>query len=375
MRVLYIGPDVGTCRQRRQALERLGHDVFLADPFAALPAPQLSAPWAVHTGALGLSAIVRRRVLARVGGREFDVALVDSGCLVGPGLVRALKQRARRVINYNPDNPFVARDGRRWRLFHQALPEYDLYITPRWSSALAALGVGAARVLQTDFAADETAHRPRDLSAEARARFAADVVFVGTWMPERGAFFAKLIQAGLPLRIFGPRWTRAPEYRVLQAHVTEGELDAEAYAHAICGAKIAIGLLSKGNEDLHTTRSLEIPAFGVLLCAERSDDHSAMYRDGEEAVFWNWDDAQECAEKCLELLKHPERIAEIAAAGLRRVRANRSFNEPLMAGFLAEAMRSGQERGGGELVAHPTLVNRSAFEAANIRSLRRRVQG
>ncbi len=45
-----------------------------------------------------------------------------------------------------------------------------------------------------------------------------------------------------------------------------------------------------------------------------------MYVDGEEAVFF--DDADECADRCLELLKEPERIAAIAAAGRRRVLEN-----------------------------------------------------
>lgn len=359
MKVLYIGPDGGTCRQRRLALERLGHAVRVVDPFAALPRNRWIRAWSFRTGALGLSPLVERSVLARAGDGDFDVALVDSGELVGPGLVRLLKRRAGRVINYNPDHPFAARDGRRWRLFLKALPHYDLFITPRRSSAEAAVQAGARRVLQTDFAADELVHRPRELDPAARARFASEVAFVGTWMPERGPFLARLVEAGVPLKIFGPRWSKAPEYPVLEPHVVEGELDGEAYADAIRGAKIAIGLLSKGNEDLHTTRSLEIPALGVLLCAERTADHLAMYREGQEAVFF--DDADECAAQCLALLRAPERIAAIAAAGLRRVRENRAFNEPLMAGFLEAALRPQGEDVQGGIFAHPTLVNRALY--------------
>ena len=104
-------------------------------------------------------------------------------------------------------------------------------------------------------------------------------------MPERGPFLLRLVERGVPLRIYGARWNLAPEYERLRACVASGNLVGDDYVKAIRGAEIAIGLLSKGNEDLHTTRSLEIPAIGTLFCAERTSEHLAMYEDGEEAVL------------------------------------------------------------------------------------------
>jgi len=262
--------------------------------------------------------------------------LVDGGELIGPATVRRLKQQAPAVALFNLDHPFGARDGLRWRLLLRALPLYDLFITPRQPTADAARAAGVRRIMQMDFAADEVAHRPVVLDDADRTRFAADVVFVGTWMPERGPILKRLVERGVPLRIYGSRWFKAPEYAALATHIAGGEVTGDDYAKALQGAKIAIGLLSKGNEDLHTTRSMEIPAMGVLLCAERTSDHMAMFEDGVEAVFW--DDPDECADHCLELLADPDRIARIAAAGHRRVLGNRAFNEPLMARVLGEAL-------------------------------------
>jgi hypothetical protein len=73
---------------------------------------------------------------------------------------------------------------------------------------------------------------------------------------------------------------------------------------------------------------LEIPALGALLCAERTDEHLAMYREGEEALFW--DSAEECARICLEALRDEERRKRIAAAGLARSIANGYHNENAM---------------------------------------------
>ena len=80
MKILYVGPDLGTCRHRRLALERLGHEAFVVDPFAAFPnlgpvfGLALASAWMVRTGGLGLGALVERYVLGRIGGRSFDLA-------------------------------------------------------------------------------------------------------------------------------------------------------------------------------------------------------------------------------------------------------------------------------------------------------------
>ncbi|MCA1550698.1 glycosyltransferase family 1 protein [Bradyrhizobium sp. BRP19] len=184
------------------------------------------------------------------------------------------------------------------------------------------------------FAADEIAHRATPLSEEDKFRFFSHASFVGTWMPERGAFLLRLIDRGVPLTIFGPRWEKAPEFPLLKDHVRLGSLSSEEYVKAIQCTSIAIGLLSKGNQDLHTTRSIEIPAIGTLLCAERTAEHLAMYSEGEEAVFW--DDADECASTCLDLLADQERLRRISKAGNARALRNGHFNENLIASVLRQ---------------------------------------
>ena len=64
--------------------------------------------------------------------------------------------------------------------------------------------------------ADEIVHRPIRLTSAERERWAAEVVFVGTWMPERGPFIAKLMEQGIQLSIWGDRWYKAKEWKLLK---------------------------------------------------------------------------------------------------------------------------------------------------------------
>ena len=187
-------------------------------------------------------------------------------------------------------------------------------------------------------------HRPRELSARDRAVLSSDVVFAGTWMPERGPFFRKLVECSVPLRIFGPRWNRAREFAVLKPYTYVAPLGDEEYVKAIVSAKIALGLVSKANLDVRTTGSLEIPAIGTLFCAQRTPDPTSPCIGTGEAVFW--DTPEECARLCLDLLRDPERISRIASAGHRRAHLNRNFNEDLLTRMIDAAMALRDRRAG-----------------------------
>jgi len=114
-------------------------------------------------------------------------------------------------------------------------------------------------------------------------------------------------------------------------------VSGQDYVDAMRGAKLCIGMLSKGNRDQHTTRTMEIPAAGGLLCAERTAEHQALYREGEEALFWS--DANECAAVCKRLLADSARLQSVREAGQRRVLANRVGNEDIGRTVLAHCKK------------------------------------
>jgi hypothetical protein len=232
------------------------------------------------------------------------------------------------VLNYTNDDPLGGHQGRYWDTFRKAVPEYDLAVVMRELNVPEMLAHGARDVYRVWMTYDELAHRPRELSVTDRETWSNDVVFVGTWMPERGPFLADLIRRGVPLAIYGGRWERAPEWPVLRKAFRGPPARGEDYAKVVQASTACLGLLSKGNRDLHTQRSLEVPALGGLLCGERTSEHLALYRDGEEAVFWS--DADECAEQCLRLVAQPDLARSIAIAGQSRVRELRLGNEDMV---------------------------------------------
>jgi len=331
--ILYLGEDRGTSLHRANALRRLGHLVTLVWPERLLPAIPMLERWAWHAGGLFLEEMVRRRVMAL--NVRADLVLVTHGELIGPRLVADLRSKFGPVINYNADDPFGKRDGRRWRLYLKSVPQYDLVVVVRKENVAEARNFGARKVMHRVRTADEVEHAPGADSEVSERRWASEVSFIGTWMPERGHFFAELGARGIPLTIYGDRWDRAQEWPALERYWRGPALSGADYRDAIKYSKICIGMLSSGNRDLHTHRSVEIPYIGSLLCAERTTEHRELYREGEEAVFWS--SASECAQICTSLLANDTNRRRIAANGQRRALKNGHVNEALMSGIIEAA--------------------------------------
>jgi spore maturation protein CgeB len=334
-RVLYLGYRSGTAIQRAKALERLGLDVVHLDPSDHLPKNKIARKLHYETGGVFLEGRVTKAVLAEVPAGRFDVVWVDHGRYVGPSLIRRFQADGIPVLNYNVDDPYGFRDRFSWSLYRRCVPVYDLVVVVRRVNVPEAKARGAKKVLFQFRSADEVAHKTPDLTPEELTRFREDVVFVGTRMEDRDRFMADLVRRGVPLAIYGDRWEGCSEWKTLKPHWRgPGLNDPREYSAALASARVCLGLLSKGNRDHHTQRSLEIPLLGGLYCAPRTDEHREMYEEGEEAIFFEGPD--ECADRCREMLDNPARRDAIARAGHERVLRNGFLNEKMARDVLRE---------------------------------------
>lgn len=330
--VLYLGPRSGTCLDRANALRRIGCTVEHIDLRSLLPRQRWVDRWAWHVGGHWFSSLIVKGLARQLGHKRFHVCHVDGGEWVTPAVLRVLREHTELVVNYNIDDPTGPRDGARFTAYRQSAALYDLLAVVREDNLPELEALGAHHVVRVYRSADEVSHAPRALTAHDHLSWRSEVLFLGSWFPERGPFLLDLIRLGVPLTIRGPNWHKAPEWLDLKPSWAGGALNGDEYALAIQCARVNLGLLSRENRDLHTTRSLEIPALGGLLCAERTSEHMAMYEEGKEALFWS--SAEECASTCLQALTDEPRRARIAQAGHERYLASGHRNEVVMRALL-----------------------------------------
>lgn len=347
--ILYFGDSFSgsTAGQRGKAIERIGHNVEVRDPYKAFQKSMTSWRGAINfrTGYTFLQGEMSQWLQNAIAdlARKPDVIWVDMGELFGPECVRVLKKCGCPIIMYNVDDPTGKRDGERFRSLIKALPLYDLIGVVRMESAVECERLGGKRVERVYRSYDEVMHKPFASINEIPESLRSDVAFIGTWMryEKRDEFLLKLIDQGVPLSIWGDRWQKSPLFPKLKSHWRGNALYGRDYVAAIQGAKICIGMLSKGNRDLHTTRSLEVPFAGGLFCGERTSEHSELYKENVEAVFWS--DADECAKVCIKLLNDSGLRESIRVAGMKRVKALKLGNEDVCNKLLNMVLKDDSE--------------------------------
>lgn len=343
--ILYLGTDFEgtTSLHRAEALRRLGHRVTIADPHVAAGAA-VTNRWshALHyrTGYRLLQTRMLRWMqdtMATHG--DADIVWVDSGELLGRACLDLARARGAVTVLYNHDDPTGSRDGRRFASMVAAIPAYDVCAAFRTPNVTEFEALGARAVVQVWRAYDEVQHAPYADPADIPPSLRSDVAFIGTWIRGEGRdrFLVDLLDRGVPVSIWGTRWDRSPNWERLRPHYRGDSLAGRDYVGAIQGARICLGMLSAGNRDLHTTRTMEIPYAGGLFCAQRTSEHVTLFRENDEAVFWN--DVDECAARCKALLADDAKRESIRQAGMARIRAAAVGNQDVCGKLVAAALQ------------------------------------
>ena len=87
------------------------------------------------------------------------------------------------------------------------------------------------------------------------------------------------------------------------------------YAKVLNATKINLCFLRKLNRDVQTTRSVEIPACGAFMLAERTEEHRRLFAEGVEVDYF--EGVEELERKCRWYLANDEERDDMA----RRARA------------------------------------------------------
>ena len=228
-------------------------------------------------------------------------------------------QRLRRlfpdikILYFTPDDMLNPDNGT--DRFMQCLPNFDFTVTTKSFHLDELKRFGALKVHFVDNAYDSRDHRPPS-EEEARSVKTYDVVFVGGYERERAASLMRIARTGLSVKIVSwdfPRTLRIPP----NVFVDRRFLAGTAYAQCIWSGRINLGFLRKVNRDLQTTRSVEIPACGGFMLAERTEEHKRLFAEDIEAVYFD----SECELLCAieRYIKDTVRRENIAKAGRARV--------------------------------------------------------
>lgn len=290
------------------------------------------APPSTHGRTLSILSRLRNRICAPVdhanaGGQllkaarsqKFDLIWLDKVLAVSPSILRDLKQLqpGAKLVAYNPDDPFGEHCGSAfWRNFVAALPAYDVCLVPRLVNVSEYMSAGATRAIHVVpfWGFSFEIHKPRPTGWR-RPDLDSDVGFIGGYEADRANRMLALAAAGLKVRVWGDGWEKFQRSHP-NLRIERKSLWGNDYTDVLCSSRISLAFLRKANRDLHTSRSIEIPACRAFMMAERTSEHLALFAEGREAEFF--DTAEELVAKCRRYLADDDFRRAVAAAGYSR---------------------------------------------------------
>jgi hypothetical protein len=308
--VLIVGHDGGAHvgASLLRAAGAIGIRAELVDVQAAYAAPRAVAR--VNWWLRG-----RRPTYLRAFSRSVEERLdrLNPAVLIATGLaplqastLRRARERGVTTVNFLTDDPWSPVSRSAW--FLEALPFYDRVFTPRRANIADLLAHGCRTVEYLPFGFDPALFFPDPPPPDARGSYAADVFFAGGADGDRRPFIAALLAEGFSVSLYGNYWDRYPESR----QAARGQGSPAELRHAIAEAKVCLGLVRRVNRDGHAMRSIEVPAAGGCLLAERTAEHVEVFGPNDDAVAY-FDDVTSMVQAVRELVPDEPRRRRLAA--------------------------------------------------------------
>lgn len=342
MRILSIGQFncygiSNTCLHRTWALKKLAEvDTIDFAPilntllYAIINRLYVRYHLPIHLPVFRLNKMIKETVHKK----NYDIVWIDKGTVVSAKTLIYIKAKCSntKIVGYSPDN-MVERHNQSQH-FIESLPYYDYYITTKSYTIDQLKDLGVKNVIFVNNAYEKTFHHPYDITTEEKERLGGKIGFIGAWEKERCESILFLAKHGLPIRVWGGgEWTK---YKGLYPNLTieDKGLFSDNYNKALSAFDISLCFLRKMNKDLQTTRTMEIPACGSLLMAERTVEHERLFKEDEEAVFFS--NNEELLEKCTYYLSHPDDLKRVSNAGYQRCQSSGYSNDKTIKRILDE---------------------------------------
>ncbi|WP_166805322.1 glycosyltransferase [Cryobacterium sp. TMT4-10] len=257
-------------------------------------------------------ALLQRHLIAQERDFKPDVILTTDRT-IQPAVVRELRSGGAKIALWFPDH--VSNMGRH-DLF---LAGYDriFFKNPVLVRQLTSIhGVAATYMPE---ACNPSWHRP-----DADYGTVEEIALVGNVHPTRALLLDRMVRAGLPLRIYGPRLARWIDLPALESVHSGMSVHREQKARTFRSARVVLNNLHPGEYAGVNCRLFEAAGSGAAALTESREGLSDLFDEGNEVMtFASFD---ELVEKCNFLLSNRAAGAAMGDAAARRAHRDHTYD-------------------------------------------------
>ncbi len=247
-----------------------------------------------------------------------EVIWIFKGMEIFPETLQWAKEKKIKLVNYNPDNPFLfSGKGSGNSNITRAIPYYDLHFTYNLDvkHRLEFDLKSTAIFLPFGFTvSDETFHNA-ELVPEI-----SGVCFLGNPDVMRAGFIMALAAKGIAVVVYGNGWQNFVDHPIIKVYPA---VLGEELWYILRRYRVQLNLMRPHNENSHNMRTFEVPGIGGIMLAPDTTEHRLFFTEGEEIFLFK--DVDECILQIRKLLS-------LVPAGADKIR-NAARSRSLTSGY------------------------------------------
>lgn len=287
MKILLIGSNYTWSIELiyKRELEALGYEVELLDvqnQFYDYYYKSLFYKLIYRIGISGILSKINKGVLSQVSSKHYELIWVFKGMELFPDTLCILKSKTQKLINYNPDNPFIfSGKGSGNSNVTKGISLYDLHLTyDEWVKEK----IEREYNIQTEllpFGFDEEAISDEELNTVDEVNV---VCFLGNPDKYRALIIQKLVDQQIEVHLYGNDWQKFVNHRCAIIHQP---VYGQDFYKTLRKYRVQLNIMRAHNLNSHNMRSIEIPGAGGVMLAPKTADHLAFFVLGEEIFVYD----------------------------------------------------------------------------------------
>lgn len=271
----------------------------------------------------GLSTIyqkINQQLLQETDQFRPQVIWVFKGMEIMPGSLVTLRKKGYRLVNYNPDNPFLfSGKGSGNKNITESLNLYDLHFSYNAEIMEQLQAIENTRASYLPFGYDLTDEMLQ------HSRMQPEIIrccFLGNPDPIRATLIRQLAEAGIEIDVYGNNWNTFVSHPAVK---TFPAVYKDDFWKTLFKYRVQLNIMRVHNLQSHNMRTFEVPGVGGIQLAPDTPEHRAFFVPDQEIFLYR--DIQECCVKAKELLSlNAEDAAAIRERALQRcIRSGYSY--------------------------------------------------
>tara|TARA_B100001250_G_C19812698_1_gene796565 strand:+ start:2013 stop:3017 length:1005 start_codon:yes stop_codon:yes gene_type:complete len=313
IKILYCGPDGGTCRSRKNGFIAMGYDVI---DFTLQQNILTNLKWFQFLEQKSLNSlnlkILNDRLLKTTKKNNPNIVWIDKGTYVYPETLSKIKDFNKniKIVHHCTDD--VEAGIHKFNNYLKSLDLYDAHFTCNEFNIDYLKKISTSNFFYNALGYDHTIFYPNDGTKK------YDLCFIGHHEPQYEKYISVATKKEINFMLGGAGWNSS---KISKSKIAFSHHDEEICPKIVSESLAGLGLYSSWNRNVYSGRVLEIPAQKTALIVKRNSFIESLYDEDSEAIFF--DNSDELSSKLDEIFKDKSILKDIAHNGYKRCLANK----------------------------------------------------